>query len=871
MAFRFFGRHLHNQIIIPLLIAAVCVALIATLVGVYQLSHIVDRWVGGSAEQASAQARAQLEESAARLQMDSKFVIEDDEVIEALAAHDAAATGRALVHIRKTLDVDDIIVLEQDGALFASSGRLPLRALRRPLPDDALRYSRIDMQFETFLNVGGQDLLAAIRSQSFGHEHGGHAYTIVLTRWITSEYLGRDFRGKASAVALCDSATGAKAFYVDPVGSSGGVADSPAVAAVTSVLSKGSREIEQAIADPGHTYTLETGGQRYAVRAEKVSFSPQDRSAGTVTDPTGAERCLLVLVNASLAGETGNTTVALIAFWSLVAVAVLTGLGAVIARRVSGPLTTLSENARRVADGDFAARVDIGGNNELAELGESFNVMTESLKDRTEALTKKVLELATLYEMSRALGSTLDLDVLLESVLDSALRIFDVDSGYVMLRDKATAALDLRAWRGMKPERPDEGSVRSSMSEWVVRQGRPLVFNPSQDEPAEQHVDAVTGALAALCVPLVSSEGVVGAICVGSRDRDYRFSSDDVRLLSTIANHVTIAIGNIELFSSLQDAYLATVRALAAAVDAKDPFTRGHSDRVASYARAIAEKLELSGEQSTALEMAAYLHDIGKIGVREGILLKPGKLSDEEYGQMKHHPLIGANILRPVAFPWPIAPVVRHHHEHYDGKGYPAGLKGEEIPLLARILTVADAFEAMTSDRPYRPGRTDAEAIEELRRCQGSHFDPRVVDSFIAALAEESGLVGTVDGSKTERVEPEEARAIFVAVCDGMFASFRRLGGPRLASNLEATLDDHLLSAGLPFQLRNGRMTADWDSAGTLDRQMSEMRQVVRHMARCMEAAAGGSLVDNFYVEALSTLSERMRRLAEVLDLYSKD
>jgi putative nucleotidyltransferase with HDIG domain len=364
---------------------------------------------------------------------------------------------------------------------------------------------------------------------------------------------------------------------------------------------------------------------------------------------------------------------------------------------------------------------------------------------------------------------------------------------------------------------------------------------------------------------------VIGAIAVGSRDGGFRFSSDDVRLLSTIANHVTIAIGNIELFSSLQEAYLATVRSLAAAVDAKDTYTRGHSDSVAHYANAIAKRLGLSSEQCTALEMAAYLHDIGKIGVREEILLKPGTLDDEEMGQMRHHPLIGANILRPVAFPWPIAPVVRHHHEHFDGSGYPAGLKGEEIPLLARILTVADAYEAMTADRPYRRGRTAEEAVEELHACTATHFDGRVVDAFVEALKEMDDVEVGRGTRAIDEVQPEEAHAIFVAVVDGMFASFRRLGGPRLASNLEAGVNEWFTARAMPFALAAGHLKVDWDAAGSPEMQFEAMRAVLERTAHAMSGTTGRSLVDHFYDEAVSGLSERMRHLAVHLDLYSRE
>ena len=464
--------------------------------------------------------------------------------------------------------------------------------------------------------------------------------------------------------------------------------------------------------------------------------------------------------------------------------------------------------------------------------------------------------------MSRALGSTLDMDDLLGSVLDSALRIFDLDVGYIALRDKDTGQLVVRAVRGSDTVPSDV--VRSSMSEWVVREGRPLIFNPDTSGSRTGQADPITGARAALCVPLVSSEGTIGAITVGCIEDEYRFNSDDVRLLSTIGNHVTIAIGNIELFSSLQDAYLATVRSLAAAVDAKDTYTRGHSDRVAGYAIRIAEEMGLAHDQRIALEMAAYLHDIGKIGVPEEILLKPGSLSDDEMVQMRHHPLIGANILKPVAFPWAITPIVRHHHECWDGSGYPANLRGEEIPLLARILTVADSFEAMTADRPYRAGRSEAEAIEELDRCSGSQFDPRIVAAFTRILQEEESEKQS-HASDSDEVGPEEVRAIFAALVDGVLASFRKLGGPRLAGNVESQLDRTFVDAGTSFRVLHGRITFTSNVSASPDGEVHRMREALGKVDELMARVSGDTLVDHFYQDALAGFSGRMHRLARDL------
>jgi len=224
----------------------------------------------------------------------------------------------------------------------------------------------------------------------------------------------------------------------------------------------------------------------------------------------------------------------LLLVWSTVAIMVLMALGFWVARRVSDPIVELDEGARRIADGDFSTKVDVHGRNEIARLSETFNEMTDSLRQRSEVLTKKVLELATLYEMSRSLGSTLEMDELLGSVLESALRIFDLDVGYIALRDKETGTLQVRAVLGGELDLVGGGdAVRSSMAGWVVREARPLIFNP---DPAtdKSRIDSLTRAKAALCVPLVSSEGTIGAMTVGSNDQEYRFTSDDVRLLSTI-------------------------------------------------------------------------------------------------------------------------------------------------------------------------------------------------------------------------------------------------------------------------------------------------------------------------------------------------
>jgi len=196
---------------------------------------------------------------------------------------------------------------------------------------------------------------------------------------------------------------------------------------------------------------------------------------------------------------------------------------------------------------------------------------------------------------------------------------------------------------------------------------------------------------------------------------------------------------SFKLYTDMRQVHFDTVRALTSAIDASDPYTRGHSERVTHYSVAIARAMRLSERRVQAIEYAGFLHDMGKIGINQGILTKPGSLTEDEWQAMREHPAIGARIVSDLDFLKGAREVVLYHHERYDGKGYPEGLAGEQIPLEARITKVADAFDAMMSDRPYRAALGLDKAINELERGKGTEFDPTVVDAFIG-LAEKKQI-----------------------------------------------------------------------------------------------------------------------------------
>ncbi|MCX7944083.1 MAG: response regulator [Deltaproteobacteria bacterium] len=209
------------------------------------------------------------------------------------------------------------------------------------------------------------------------------------------------------------------------------------------------------------------------------------------------------------------------------------------------------------------------------------------------------------------------------------------------------------------------------------------------------------------------------------------FTEGQRKTVLTIADRAGAHIENIQLVIRMQNTFSETIQGFAMAIEAKDRYTIGHSERVAKITLEICKGLGLSEEETGRIFQAALLHDIGKIGIRYEELNKPEKLTPKEYEMFKLHPVIGKKILQPITFLQNILPDIYHHHEQYDGSGYPDGLRGEEIPLGARILAIADTYDAMTSDRPYRPALSHDVAIEELKRCSGTQFDPKLVEVFI--------------------------------------------------------------------------------------------------------------------------------------------
>ena len=348
-------------------------------------------------------------------------------------------------------------------------------------------------------------------------------------------------------------------------------------------------------------------------------------------------------------------------------------------------------------------------------------------------LEDRIGELHAIFEIDKAITSAVDLDNVLQQIVQMSIGLFDACVSSLMLLDEDSQELVLAASHGLSAEYVSKGNIKvgESIAGRVVKEGRPIAVRDIANDPRHIYSERAQreGLVSLLCVPLSLKDKVIGVLNIYT-DEVHNFTTHEINLFTSLASQAAIAIENARLFESLEEIYLDVITALASAIDARDSYTHGHSHRVTEYAVLIAEEMGLPPEEVDIIRNASILHDVGKIGIKEEILKKPGKLTEEETREMQYHPFIGARILQSVKLLEPVLPLVYHHQEKYDGTGYPEGLKGEEIPLGARIIAVCDAFEAMTSDRPYRKALPVERALQELRNEAGRQFDPQVVEVF---------------------------------------------------------------------------------------------------------------------------------------------
>jgi diguanylate cyclase (GGDEF)-like protein len=374
----------------------------------------------------------------------------------------------------------------------------------------------------------------------------------------------------------------------------------------------------------------------------------------------------------------------------------------------------------------------------LEVLGGHASVALENARlyeaERLEAKRAKTsLEISNaLLDFSRRLALAESLDDVLERAVDLAARLLDKPRSSVWLQDRAGDDLRARALHGHGPRNAAllEGiAVPDARARTLLDGAEPFQLHAAEFPPGLTP-ELARGLIAV--APLRLDDDRLGCIVVRDNRDGASFDERSMRLLAGVAHQVKLAVTNASSFESLERTFLSTVEALANALEANDEYTSSHARWITDMALHVGRELGLDAKALKRLELGALFHDIGKIGVPEAILGKPGPLSDEEWKVVRLHPELGARILAPIERLEQVCEIVRHCHEHWDGSGYPAGLAGEEIPLESRVILVCDAYHAMTTDRPYRKRLPVEEACRRLREAAGTQFDPQVVEVFLA-------------------------------------------------------------------------------------------------------------------------------------------
>ena len=353
--------------------------------------------------------------------------------------------------------------------------------------------------------------------------------------------------------------------------------------------------------------------------------------------------------------------------------------------------------------------------------------------------------LGLLNRLSQEFNSSLHVDIVLNKVIDEVIQSIHAERGFVMLKNEQGQFI-FRVARGIHHQEIDDPNFQISRSivDQVKREGVPIITSDAMTDERFQFQASVValGLRSILCVPLkTEKEGVTGIIYVDNRLQSGMFSSADLNLLYAIASTAAIAIKNASLFEELENAYEETLMGWAKAVELRDQDTENHTMRVAKLTIHLARFLQVPEEQIIHIHRGAMMHDIGKLGIPDSILLKPNRLTAAEYEIMKMHTTYAYDMIYPINHLRPAIEIPFCHHEKWDGSGYPRGLRCEEIPLSARIFAVVDVWDALRSNRPYRVEWSKETAIDYLKEQIYAHFDPQVVCSFLDLINQNPELV----------------------------------------------------------------------------------------------------------------------------------
>lgn len=381
----------------------------------------------------------------------------------------------------------------------------------------------------------------------------------------------------------------------------------------------------------------------------------------------------------------------------------------------------------------------------------------DELASVNEELTQKLTMLKAINTATRAIVSVSDPRKVLEQTMTPIVEVFGFDRAMIMLVNPSGEYLEysygvgespaaMEKLRGYRiPLNRDQNlmvRVLKRRKHVLIRDAKSAGLNPTNRILADFRPSSF------IVCPLITEDSTIGILGADRRGDGARLTTNDAEFLSIFANNIATALQRARLDEELKDSYVSSVGALVKAIEEKDTYTRGHSERVSTMVVQMAGVLGLPQMEAEYLRLGSILHDVGKIGIPESIVRSPKPLTSAEFKIIQKHPLKGVEILEPIAFMRTHMYLVRNHHERWDGKGYPDGLAGEEIPLGAQIVAIADAYDAMTSSRPYRRGMPPRQALREIQKNAGAQFSRRIVDAFEGVFANMIASSGAENTSK---------------------------------------------------------------------------------------------------------------------------
>ena len=412
-------------------------------------------------------------------------------------------------------------------------------------------------------------------------------------------------------------------------------------------------------------------------------------------------------------------------------------VGVYLSYRLVNSVMVTVKAIKEVAEGDVTKRITESSREEISGLAMNFNRITSRLENTIKNLEASKEQMRRmLFRIGSIIASPVNMDKTLQILLSTTVQVLDAEKGFIFFKDGEDGKFRLSMNVNASNEDIkyynnwyEEGLIKK-----VIREKRSIRIAGNIPLHVNDVLSPIDQSKTSISSPIIVNEETQGVVSLTNKKSGTEFTEDELFLLENLSSQVAIAIENSRLHKDAERAYFDTITALATAVDSRDKYTIGHSKQVAKYAVALGAKMGLPASEIDLLNAAALLHDIGKIGMPDSLLTNTDDLTEEEKEIVFQHPVVGENILKPVESLGKLCPIVRHHHERYDGKGYPDRLKEENIPLLARVMMLVDSYEAMCSDRSYKKGKSVEASIAEMKRCAGTQFDPLCVRVFVEYL-----------------------------------------------------------------------------------------------------------------------------------------